>query len=138
MEKNSGKVKLNTKVLLIIALIVFVCTILFAGLSSFVKKNNLTTNGLAEKQFNEISEADYNTQSDKVKFMAYFLQDGKKVDGTNTRIGYSNIMYFDLQVQDGKLNNPTIQIDSKNFYLETNLMNDSTISQNYVSKILRK
>ena len=72
--------------------------------------------------------------SDNVKFMAYFLRDGKKVDGTSNRVGYSDTIYFDLKMTEGTLENAKIEIGSQNFYLETNLMSDSVISQNYVSK----
>ena len=72
--------------------------------------------------------------SDNVRFMAYFLRDGKKVDGTSNRVGYSDTMYFDLKMTEGTLENAKIEIESQNFYLETNLMSDSVISQNYVSK----
>lgn len=72
--------------------------------------------------------------SDNVRFMAYFLRDGKKVDGTANRVGYSDTMYFDLKMTEGTLENAKIEIGSQNFYLETNLMSDSVISQNYVSK----
>ena len=132
--KNLNKgVKLNKKILFIIALLVLVITTITASIGNIVRKKGLSSNN-ARMQFSEITENDYKTQSDNVKFMAYFLRDNKKVDGTSNRIGYSDTMYFDLILEDGTLENPKIEIGSQNFYLETNLMSDSVISENYVSK----
>ena len=93
-----------------------------------------STSGKDNKaQYKEITEEDYKTQSDNVKFMAYFVNGDKQVDGTNNRIGYNDTLYFNLKVYSGTLKNAKIQIDSQNFYLETNLMEDSVISTDYVS-----
>ena len=95
-------------------------------IASFQGKDN-------KAQYKEITEEDYKTQSDNVKFMAYFVNGDKQVDGTNNRIGYNDTLYFNLKVYSGTLKNAKIKIDSQNFYLETNLMEDSVISSDYVS-----
>lgn len=133
MKKLNKGVKFNKKILFIIALLVLVITTIVAGIGNIVTKKRISSNN-ARMQFSEITEDDYATQSDNVKFMAYFLRDNKKIDGTSNRIGYSDTMYFDLKMTEGTLENAKIQIGSQNFYLETNLMSDSVISQNYVSK----
>ena len=84
-------------------------------------------------EYKEVTEEDYKTQSDNVKFAAYFVSDDKQVDGTNNRIGYSDTLYFNLKLSSGTLRNAKIQINSQNFYLDTNLMEDSVISTDYVS-----
>lgn len=132
--KNLNKtVKFNKKILFIIALLVLVITTIVAGIGNIVSKKGISSND-ARMQFGEITEDDYKTESDNVKFMVYFLHDNKKVNGTANRIGYSDTMYFDLKMTEGTLENAKIQIASHNYYLETNLMSDSVISQNYVSK----
>ncbi|MBS5863856.1 MAG: MucBP domain-containing protein [Clostridium sp.] len=132
--KNLNKaVKFNKKILFIIALLVLVITTIVAGIGNIVSKKGISSND-ARMQFGEITEDDYKTESDNVKFMVYFLHDNKKVNGTANRIGYSDTMYFDLKITEGTLENAKIQIASHNYYLETNLMSDSVISQNYVSK----
>ena len=133
MKKLNKRVKFNKKILFIIALLVLVITTIVAGIGNIVTKKGISSNN-TRMQFSEITEDDYTTQSDNVKFMAYFLRDNKKLDGTSNRIGYSDTMYFDLKMTEGTLENAKIQIGSQNFYLETNLMSDSVISQNYVSK----
>ena len=84
-------------------------------------------------EYKEVTEEDYKTQSDNVKFAAYFVSGDKQVDGTNNRIGYSDTLYFNLKLSSGTLRNAKIQINSQNFYLDTNLMEDSVISTDYVS-----
>ena len=84
-------------------------------------------------EYKEVTEEDYKTQSDNVKFAAYFVSDDKQVDGTNNRIGYSDTLYFNLSLTSGTLRNAKIQINSQNFYLDTNLLEDSVISTDYVS-----
>ena len=84
-------------------------------------------------EYKEVTEEDYKTQSDNVKFAAYFVSDDKQVDGTNNRIGYSDTLYFNLKLSSGTLRNAKIQINSQNFYLDTNLLEDSVISTDYVS-----
>ena len=133
MIKYNKGVKFNKRILFIIALLVLVITTIVAGIGNIVTKKGISSNN-TRMQFSEITEDDYTTQSDNVKFMAYFLRDNKKLDGTSNRIGYSDTMYFDLKMTEGTLENAKIQIGSQNFYLETNLMSDSVISQNYVSK----
>ena len=66
-------------------------------------------------EYKEVTEEDYKTQSDNVKFAAYFVSDDKQVDGTNNRIGYSDTLYFKLKLSSGTLRNAKIQINSQNF-----------------------
>ena len=107
--------------------------LIIAGLFGINNNTSMNARISSNMQFNEITENDYQTQSDNVKFTAYFLSGEKKLDGTQNRIGYSDTMYFDFSMTEGRLENPKIEIDSQNYYLETNLMSDSIISQNYVS-----
>ena len=131
--KFNSKVKINKKLLIALICLLVIMLVGIAGFKT-VSYMNQTANTGMQKQFNEITEEDYETQSDNVKFMAYFLSGENKVDGTSNRVGYNDTMYFDLSVTGGSLENAIINIDSQNFYLETNLMSDSVISQNYISK----
>ena len=85
-------------------------------------------------EYKEITEQDYETQSDNVKFMAYFLDGDKQLNGSSNRIGYSDTLYFNLKLTSGTLRNAKIQINSDNFYLDSNLMEDSVIASDYISK----
>ena len=124
--------KSNRIVLFSILILALVLSILVVGLRGSTFVNQLLGNS-SKQELKEITDSDYDTQSDNVKFTAYFLSNDKKMDGTYNRIGYNDTLYFDLSVQEGTLENAKINIDSQNFYLETNLMSDSVISQNYVS-----
>ena len=120
--------------ILVVALIMLVFAIAVLLGRDFTSKMIASLQGKDNKaQYKEITEEDYKTQSDNVKFMAYFVNGDKQVDGTNNRIGYNDTLYFNLKVYSGTLKNAKIQIDSQNFYLETNLMEDSVISTDYVS-----
>ena len=130
--KFNSKVKINKNLLIALICLLVIMLVGIAGFKT-VSYMNQTANTGMQKQFNEITEEDYETQSDNVKFMAYFLSGENKVDGTSNRVGYNDTMYFDLSVTGGSLENAIINIDSQNFYLETNLMSDSVISQNYIS-----
>ena len=115
--------------------IISILVIILASMALIITQRNrsILNANQRQQQYKEITDADYETQSDKVKFMAYFLDGSKKVDGTNNRVGYNDTLYFDLQLAEGTLRNAKVSINSQNFYLETNLIKDSVISENYVS-----
>ena len=132
MQEMNKSRKVSKTILFIVLAIIVSIMILASSIGNVLYQNLIADE--ARKQFKEVTEEDYETQSDNVKFMAYFLSGEKKVDGTSNRIGYSDKMYFDLKMSQGRLENAKIEIGSQNFYLETNLMSDSVISENYVSK----
>ena len=114
-------------------IIVVVTALLFLGVSlanSFIRNIQKSS---TKAEYKEITEEDFNTQSPNVKFMAYFVKDDKQVSTTENRIGYSDNIYFDLKLASGTLKNAKIIINSQNFYLDTNLMEDSVISTDYIS-----
>ena len=133
-EKNQKKLKTfeikNKKLILALFLVFLIIAGLFGVNNRFLMNSGISSN----MKFNQITEDDYETQSDNVKFAAYFMSGGQKLDGTQNRIGYSDTMYFDLSLTGGRLEDAKIEIDSQNYYLETNLMSDSIISNDYVSK----
>ena len=120
--------------ILVMALIMLVFAIAVLLGRDFTSKMIASFQGKDNKaEYKEVTEEDYKTQSDNVKFAAYFVSGDKQVDGTNNRIGYSDTLYFNLSLTSGTLRNAKIQINSQNFYLDTNLMEDSVISTDYVS-----
>lgn len=135
-QKNTKSIidiKSDNKRFIFVIFIIFIIMFLILVCINRNIINKISAKTTSKMQFNELTEKDAQTDSDNVKFMAYFLSGDKKLDGTQNRIGYSDTMYFDLNVSEGKLENAKIEIDSQNFYLETNLMSDAVVSQNYVS-----
>ena len=78
--------------------------------------------------------------TDNVKFSAFFLRDldgdgyAEKIKGTCKEIGKEDTLYMEIIVQtEGYLKDGKIQIDGKNFYLQTTLPKDTELKDNYIS-----
>lgn len=122
--------------IILFSVLALILVVVLSAMIFGLRNSDIITKFLAnnsKQKINEIAESDYDTQDENVKFMAYFLNNNQKVDGTYNQIGYNDTLYFDISVEEGQLENAKITIDSQNFYLETNLMSDSLISQDYVS-----
>lgn len=79
------------------------------------------------------------SQTDNVKFSAYFLRDldldgeVEKLKGTCKAIGTEDTLYIDLSVLNaGNLKNAKIEIDARNFYFQTSLPKDEQLKENYI------
>ena len=77
--------------------------------------------------------------TDNVKFNAFFLRDlngdGKadSIYGSCKKIGGNDTLYMEIIVQTaGSLKDAKIQIDGKNFYLQTELPKDQQLKNNYI------
>ena len=90
--------------------------------------------------YGEFTEEDEKTESDCVRFGAFFLRDldgdgyAEKVKGTCKKVGESDYLYFSLNVlTEGTLKNGKIEIQGDNIYFQTALIDDEVISGNYIS-----
>ena len=90
--------------------------------------------------YGEFTAEDEKTDSDCVRFGAFFLRDldgdgyAEKVKGTCKKIGESDYLYFSLNVlTEGTLKNGKIEIQGENIYLQTALIDDEVVSGNYIS-----
>ena len=75
-----------------------------------------------------------------VKFDAFFLRDlnndgdAEGIRGMSREIGQDDTLYMELNVlTNGYLENGIITINSENFYLQTAIVKDNEIKQNYIS-----
>ena len=75
-----------------------------------------------------------------IKFSSFFLRDldgdgyAEKLKGTCKEIGNQDTLYMEIIVQtEGYLKDGKIEIDSKNFYFQTNLPKDNELKNNYMS-----
>ena len=93
------------------------------------------------EQFTEGSDDVYSTDGetkvDNVKFSAFFLRDldndgyAEKIKGTCKEIGSQDTLYMEINVlTNGKLTDAKIEVDGKNFYLQTVLPKDQQIKNN--------
>ncbi len=135
----------STKTILKIAglMIVLLTTIVAICMRQANNKISLTEEQLFEnrvaKSYNELTNADKETNVANVKFGAYFLRDleGNNVahmlDGTCKQIGeYRDELYFDIQVSgDSYIDNAKIKITNANFYAQFNYLKDDYLKDNY-------
>ena len=91
------------------------------------------------------SDADRIEGTDYVKFSAFFLRDingdgyAEKIKGTCKEIGKQDTLYMELNVlTKGYLKDAKIQIDGKNFFLQTALPKDSQIKENAIGNDVKE
>ena len=91
--------------------------------------------------YGELTEEDSNTQSENVRFSAYFARDlngdgyAEKVKGTCKEVEGEDTLYMSLNVLgEGRLKDAKIEIEGDNIYFKTALIDDETISGNYISE----
>jgi len=145
LEERQGKIKLNNKRKLIISLM---CLIIVISILSFflVQKNTVITSLTADQEllrameYGELTENDEKTESDYVRFSAFFLRDldsdgyAEKVKGTCKKIGESDTLYMSLNVlTEGYFKDGKIEIQGNNIYFQTALVDDESINGNYIS-----
>ena len=81
---------------------------------------------------------------DNIKFSTFFLRDldsdgyAEKLKGTCKEIGKEDTLYMEIIVQtSGYLKNGKIEIDGKNFYLQTALPKDNELKENYIGSNIK-
>ena len=106
------------------------------------KQNTSITPELARAMnYPEVVEGDEAVEgTDYVKFDAFFLRDidfdgyAESIRGTSKEIGSEDTLYMELNVlTNGYLENGVITINSNNFYLQTSIVKDTEIKNNYIS-----
>ena len=111
------------------------------------KKKNFTPDSeLARAMtYDQVANGDEDTNSDFVKFDAFFLRDlnqdgiAEGVRGTCKEIGNKDTIYMELKVlSNGYLKDAQITVDNQNFFLETKLPKDDQIKENIIGDNINK
>ncbi len=97
-------------------------------------------------EYPRVQNGEDQTDSEFVKFDAFFLRDldgdniADKVRGTCREVGQSDTLYMELNVlTNGQLKNGKITINNnKNYYLQTALIKDTVIKENYIGSNTRQ
>ena len=140
---------MKERVRVLIGAIMLVILIAFTFVINYLltrkDENNLIVSLDPELQramtYEKFEDGDENIEgTDNVKFSAFFLRDldgdgyAEKIKGTCREIGAEDTLYMEIIVQsEGYLKNGKIEIDGKNFYLQTALPKDSEIKNHYIS-----
>ena len=114
-----------------------------------ISKNNMTLKKvkisdpelLKSITYEQFSDNDRKIENcDFVEFSAFFLKDldgdgyTEKLKGTCKELGGRDTLYMEINViDDGVLKDGKIQIDGKNFYLQTSIPKDYQIKTNAIS-----
>ena len=106
---------------------------------------NLTQGGVTtaelevSKTYEQVEEGDEATQSEYVKFDAFFLRDldgdgyAESIRGACREIGEEDTLYMELNVMTaGYLRDGKITVNGENFYLQTSLPKDDELKNNYI------
>ena len=146
MSRKSNKKVINirlTDVIIVLAIIALI-TALIIGIRSKITKTEsfeITPEIARSKEYDVVRTGEENTDSEYVKFDAFFLKDlngdgnADSIRGTCNEIGKEDTLYMDLKVlNNGYFKDGKITINSNNFYLSTAIVKDDVISSNYVSK----
>lgn len=101
----------------------------------------LDTETMMAMNYAELTEESYNTDSEYVKFAAFFLRDidqdgnANSISGTCKNVSQTDTLYMDINVlSKGYIKEgATITINGDNFKYKTAIVKDSVISENYIS-----
>lgn len=133
--KNVKGVPLIVAVLFIIVLIAIIANVV----GNKKEKTEMTPEIARSLEYNRVNSGDENTESEYVKFDAFFLKDldgdgnADAIRGTCNSIGKEDTLYMELKVlSDGYLKDGTITINGDNFYFNTRLVKDGIIANNYI------
>ena len=132
----------NKKKIIIIP-IIFIFIIGLAFVTKHLKKeyNDLSIEEQVAKTYTQVKAGDEKVDgTNYVTFDAFYLRDinrdgyAEKIRGTCKEIGTEDTLYIDLNVlTNGTLKNASIEINGKNFYLSTALVQDNVIAQDSIS-----
>ena len=140
MKKNFNKRKLIIGILILL-LFTLSGVIIFNGIGKVSLKGQNGKGELAKAMtYGELTSDDEKTQSDFVKFSAFYLRDldgdgyAERVKGSCREIGQSDTLYMSLSVlAEGTFKNGKITFENNNMYFQTALVEDETIKGNYIS-----
>ena len=144
-EKENKKSSLSRKAIFsILSASIVMCVAAFATVGTLVS-NTILSNKNAEQfievgAYQELSDSDARINNcPYVEFNAFFTKDldgdgrAEKYNGVSSNISEKQRLYFDLSVlTDGTLEDAKISIDGKNFALETAIIKDEQVKENYI------
>ena len=142
---SKSKTKLFTFLAIIVVLVSAIVFIIVQKntktlLSSY---DNELKRAMSYEQFTAGDESVEGT--DNVKFSTFFLRDldgdgyAEKLKGTCKEVGSQDTLYMEINVQtEGYLKDAKIQINGKNFYMETALPKDNELKENYIGNNVKK
>ena len=141
-ESESRKKKVAISIgIIILSIVLMITAFIISKTNRFNKGEIIDDPELARAMtYGELTEEDENTNSEYVKFSAFFLRDlnkdgyAQKIKGTCKQVGQTDPLYMSINVlTDGMLKDGKIQIVSKNMYFQTALVKDDVIQDNYIS-----
>ena len=132
------------KLMILGGIIAIIAVILFELFMQIREKSyiqNINPELARAMEYGELTEKDEETQSEYVRFGAYFARDlngdgyAEKVKGTCKEVEGEDTLYMSLNViGNGYLKDAKIEIEEENMYFKTALVDDETISGNYISE----
>ena len=138
-SKSKKKIILTGLSAAVVILIIAVC--IFSMLKTTKSEKKANPELARAMEYGELTEKDEETQSEYVRFSAYFARDldgngyAEKVKGTCKEVEGEDTLYMSLNVLgNGYLKDGQIEIKSDNMYFKTALVDDETISGNYISE----
>ncbi len=147
MEKKFES-KFNKKwgiaVLTLTCIIAILLTMIF--LNRFkVNTNVFTSETKKAMTYDEVKQGEEDIEgTDNVKFDAFFLRDldgdghEESIRGTCKKIGAEDTLYMKIGVQTaGFLKDAKITVNSDNFYLQTSLLKDNELKDNYIGNNIK-
>ena len=151
MYRRMTQKRKSFKLIIAVALIMLILCLglafkMMPNIKSLIKKDQFNDSNVAKAMsYEELDENEYETQSEFVKFAAFYTKDldndgyAEKYKGTCIKIGSSDTLYLDLNVfSNGILKNGKITINAKNFYFNTALVKDQIIAEDYISSNTRE
>ena len=150
MKKSIKTLKERKKIIIGIVLILEMLLVAILGIANFnLKKEKqalLTKEERQAMQYDEVTNDNAKIDgTDFVQFSAFFLRDldrdgyAEKYNGTCKEIGTQETLYMELNVlTKGYLKDAKIQIDGKNFYLQTAIPKDAQIKRSIIGNNIKE
>ena len=134
--------KLKLKIGGILIIIALIAVLLVSLLIPNIKKIGLSAEDKLAMTYHELTNSDFETDSENVLFGAYFARDldkdgiAEKLAGTAKDMDSSDILYMDINViSDGTLKEGRITISNdSNFKYSMNMIKDDVLANNYIYK----
>lgn len=138
---------MKSKKWLVLGLISIVSIIILTVLSTFfVKKVDKSSASLDQEilramTYGELTDEDNKTQSDNVRFSAFFTRDlnqdgyAERIKGTCKELTENDTLYMELNVlTEGYLQNGRITLNAENFTWTTAIVDDNIVDGDYIGK----
>lgn len=145
-KKKLTKKSIITKAIIILIAVSIIIGIYVVNKTQRIDKSTMSSELQRTQSYDDVKDGDNKVEDangnnvSAVKFDAFFLKDkngdgiAESIRGTCNEIGSQASLYMELSVlEQGRLKDGKITINSNNFYFNTTIVKDNEVKENYIS-----